>query len=1115
MARLFRNGIDSGTGLAYTDKLNCGSAADIDDMTAAGTYLLVLSSVRRAVDADNLFVATKCSATTGGWELLLDGPYGSTKGYPRVLIWTSGARYDVATSGTDRTELNAQEIVGFQHDGAGAITIYRGPIQSAVVASTGLSTIVAGSGTIGADAAADLLVGNAGRSNLPFSGDIGWTCIYKRATAFTDADVNTIRAAMVQAVGGDIAGGVTAMKTVSGYTRLIYLAPDATVSATTAIDYAPASPTNLGTGITGTAAGTDYVAAGPPANGVLVQSPALSVVTGAALFPAPIIEIQDAAGVRTTSTLTVSARITLGDGTLGGTTSLAAVNGRATFANLTLTDPNGGQNTILFEVDTIPGGSDVVMTVDTSIVTEPATFTHTRNAADFTGTDRVCATAADLTAALAACVDGDQILLAPGATFLGQFTLRNRGTTGWVEIRTNISDATLDAACPEGSRMTPTLAASLNLATISGNSNTGAIISAFGARGYRLTAIKVQDAGNAVNGLVRFGDTTMTSDSQICQYMIANRCYLKNSGSQNVRRAIYASCKYWALTDSWVENMVDGNTDAQAVTCFGCAGPAVIQNNYLEGWAETVLFGGGNSGLAVDNLNSVPSDVIIRYNYMTRNVAFKGTGSPYTGQKNGIEFKDVRRLLMEYNIIERTWAEGQVGNSLLIKSDNAQAARPLNGSQDIEVRYNWFRDMGSGLTVAANPDGMPQINKANRIWIHNNLFERINQGTYTGVGVPIYLAQDLRNIYIDHNTFVKYTEPGGGVTGFAVDADLPSNNIVVRSNILHVGGYGVKAGGQSSGTGSMNAAWTSYTWLNNLLVGYTDVTAYPATTLGCSGDATVGYTDLAAGGAGYALAASSAFKAAGHDGADVGIANVASLFTGIVPALEGTGGGVIPPATPVPTSLEMIVQPAGFVTGVAGTTQPQVRVLDQNGAVYTAAAVTITALIATGTGTITVGATANSSTSTGIATFSGLTVTSPYTTPLAFTFTATGVASVNSSEITLTVPDVPTPTTDPVLVLTYDWGLADPNQRLEPIARGRAVGAARTLIPALKNAPVEAVLDAAIAELIYSASIPKHGSSAQRPPAADVPRTVFYDDTLNKPIWSDGTVWRDSAGTIV
>jgi hypothetical protein len=41
-----------------------------------------------------------------------------------------------------------------------------------------------------------------------------------------------------------------------------------------------------------------------------------------------------------------------------------------------------------------------------------------------------------------------------------------------------------------------------------------------------------------------------------------------------------------------------------------------------------------------------------------------------------------------------------------------------------------------------------------------------------------------------------------------------------------------------------------------------------------------------------------------------------------------------------------------------------------------------------------------------------------------------------------------------------------------------------------------------------------NGTTAQRPPAPVVGQR-YYDTTLGKPIWSNGTVWKDAAGTTV
>jgi hypothetical protein len=64
----------------------------------------------------------------------------------------------------------------------------------------------------------------------------------------------------------------------------------------------------------------------------------VGAASGQALATQPVIEIRDAAGNRTTSTASVTAAIASGTGgTLGGTATVAAVNGTATFTNLAIT----------------------------------------------------------------------------------------------------------------------------------------------------------------------------------------------------------------------------------------------------------------------------------------------------------------------------------------------------------------------------------------------------------------------------------------------------------------------------------------------------------------------------------------------------------------------------------------------------------------------------------------------------------------------------------------------------------------------------------------------------------------------------------------------------------
>src|SRR4051812_38285276 len=79
-----------------------------------------------------------------------------------------------------------------------------------------------------------------------------------------------------------------------------------------------------------------------------------------------------------------------------------------------------------------------------------------------TRTLRVAATG-NLQAALDSAAGGDVILLPPGATYTGNFVLRNKSTGGWIVLRTDLTDAQLGVP---GTMMTPSKAAALRLAKI-------------------------------------------------------------------------------------------------------------------------------------------------------------------------------------------------------------------------------------------------------------------------------------------------------------------------------------------------------------------------------------------------------------------------------------------------------------------------------------------------------------------------------------------------------------------------------------------------------------------------------------------------------------------------
>lgn len=124
------------------------------------------------------------------------------------------------------------------------------------------------------------------------------------------------------------------------------------------------------------------------------------------------------------------------------------------------------------------------------------------------------------------------------------------------------------------------------------------------------------------------------------------------------------------------------------------------------------------------------------------------------------------------------------------------------------------------------------------------------------------------------------------------------------------------------------------------------------------------------------------------------------------------------------SALDVEIQPSGVVSGVSLSTQPVIKIVDQNGNVVTTASnpVSVTANVVNGSGSLS--GTTMISAVNGYATFTDLTFTGDASFYL--TFTATGLTPVDSDEIATLTPVSILVDTQPVAGLSGDQFLTQP-----------------------------------------------------------------------------------------
>ena len=465
----------------------------------------------------------------------------------------------------------------------------------------------------------------------------------------------------------------------------------------------------------------------------------------------------------------------------------------------------------------------------------------------------------NLQAAIDAAQAGDEILLAQGAVYAGNFYLRNKGVlNGWITIRTDVSDASIGAP---GTRMTPSRAASANLAKIVTPNIYSALTTELGANHYRFTGVEIAVASSVMdmNALVRLGESQaiQNSTAATASNLIFDRTYIHGNPNGELRRCVMLNSASTAVVDSWLGECHSNMSESQAIIGWNGPGPYLIQNNHLEGGHEVIMFGAG--GVTVQGVS--PSDITIRGNHIMRPSSWKGVWQV----KNLIETKHARRLLIEGNVIENTWADAQNGFAFVLKSENQNWDTPWTQTSDVTIRYNKIRNVASVFNLAAISSSAPAVPAA-RFVITDNIVENVGTGVFNGGdGRTFQLLPGLSDIVLMHNTIVSASGQNPAPIYFAGGG---ISRLVVHSNVLHHGSAGVKGDGTSEGTASLNTFASGALYSNNAMAYGGVASAYPANNWFPSTLEEIGFANLAGGD--YRISGASSYANKGYDGRNIG-----------------------------------------------------------------------------------------------------------------------------------------------------------------------------------------------------------------------------------------------------
>ncbi len=330
---------------------------------------------------------------------------------------------------------------------------------------------------------------------------------------------------------------------------------------------------------------------------------------------------------------------------------------------------------------------------------------------------------------------------------------------------------------------------------------------------YRLVGLEITAPSNiaSLNAMVRLNYTSPSNVNQVPHHIILDRVYVHGHSTMALRRCVMGNGAYIAVINSWLTDCHENGADAQAFVAWNGPGPFLLENNYLAGSGENVMFGGADVTIA----GLIPSDIVIKRNHFHKPPSWQ----PLWTSKNSLEFKSARRVQVEANVFENNWIGGQSGHIFNWKSTVSNAPDTAV-TEDVNFEYNLVWKSACGVKISSG-DPNASAGTTARIRIAHNMWADINESAYTGCGTLFQPQYDVADLIIEYNT-------GWSTNAYMTMYGLPPlQRFIFQGNVGQPGAFGVKGDASGEGTTSLDKFAPGYVFSGNVLIGGVS-TRYPA-----------------------------------------------------------------------------------------------------------------------------------------------------------------------------------------------------------------------------------------------------------------------------------------------
>jgi Right handed beta helix region len=455
-----------------------------------------------------------------------------------------------------------------------------------------------------------------------------------------------------------------------------------------------------------------------------------------------------------------------------------------------------------------------------------------------------------LQAALNAAQYGDVIVLQAGVAYTGSFELPKKNGTGEIVIQSSRA-----SELPENVRVSPKQSALFP--KLQTDNEEPVLKTAAGAHHYRFVGIEFSTTNAKVKiyDLVRLGEgrREQKTPDAVPHHLVIDRSYIHGFNTQDVQRGIALNSAETTISNSYISEIHGAGYDTQAIAGWNGPGPFHIINNFLEGAGENILFGGADPA----SPEMIPSNIEIRGNYVLKPLSWKVGHPTYAGKhwtvKNSLELKNAKNVVIDGNIFENNWTDGQTGIPILFTVRNQEGSAPYSIIENVTFTNNIVKGAEGGINLLGSDNEKPSA-QSTGLTVHNNLFVDIRG--------PFLTMNGYEKVSFTHNTHFQ-------TFNIMILYGKPVQEFVYRDNLTIRGpkGYGVFGDSLGEGLPAMRKFIPNAEFKNNVLAG-ADSSLYPKNNYFPSPEK-VGFVNFEKGD--YSLAPSSPYVKGASDGRAVGV----------------------------------------------------------------------------------------------------------------------------------------------------------------------------------------------------------------------------------------------------